>query len=301
MDNNKLKKIDIKDYFLDLIQNNPEVRSAIISVVKQADDSSEKLTAPQPKIDRNKKELKDKQSEIDELESRCSKLKKQNKDLKDNIEILSKEYKRISEEFSRERDRLEQQKLRFEHEERISKSKILNLQDELTKRKQDYSEVQDKLIEIHQRYSEVQNKLTVFEQRYSELDQIYSRFCSLDEDILRSYNPIINNSSPLSFLVTGAEKDHIYLFYDKICMEGQRYKPDVLRTLNKVFDFLFEQFCISNPEYRRIDTQNGEVFDAEKHTRTSDSPPVGKIKRVIISGYTNESGTKKYKSFVEIG
>ena len=84
-------------------------------------------------------------------------------------------------------------------------------------------------------------------------------------------------------------------------MEWEKYSDDTLQILNNVFDYLFEQFRINHPEYHRIETFEGETFNLEKHDRTSSSPPVGKIKRIIISGYTNQTGSKKMKSYVEIG
>ena len=64
--------------------------------------------------------------------------------------------------------------------------------------------------------------------------------------------------------------------------------------------YLFEQFTINHSDYQRVSTEVGESFDLNSHTRTSDSSPVGRVKRVIIKGYKNTSGTKKAKSFVEI-
>ncbi len=138
-------------------------------------------------------------------------------------------------------------------------------------------------------------------ENYLKLDTVYKSFCSLESDALKSFKSIVNISTPLSFVLSVADIDNLRLFFEKLCMEWEKYNGETLEILNEVFDFGFEQYCTIHSGYCRINTVAGEDFDLNKHTRTADSLPVGKVTKVIIKGFTNKSGTKKLKSYVEIG
>lgn len=150
-------------------------------------------------------------------------------------------------------------------------------------------------------YNEAKTEIDRYRETYGALEAAFSKFHRLDSDIRNSFQSILNASSPIAFLLSGSDLENIRLYFEKVCMEWEKYSDDTLQILNNVFDYLFEQFRINHPEYHRIETFEGETFNLEKHDRTSSSPPVGKIKRIIISGYTNQTGSKKMKSYVEIG
>ena len=150
-------------------------------------------------------------------------------------------------------------------------------------------------------YDKAKKEIDRYQKTYGALEDAFSQFHRLDSDIQTSFQSILNASSPIAFLLSGSDLENIRLYFEKVCMEWEKYSDDTLQILNDVFDYLFEQFRINHPEYHRIETFEGETFNLEKHDRTSSSPPVGKIKRIIISGYTNQTGSKKMKSYVEIG
>lgn len=150
-------------------------------------------------------------------------------------------------------------------------------------------------------YDEAKTEIDRYQETYGALEAAFSQFHRLDSNIRNSFQSILNASSPITFLLSGSDLENIRLYFEKVCIEWEKYSDDTLKILNNVFDYLFEQFRINHPEYHRIETFEGETFNLEKHDRTSSSPPVGKIKRIIISGYTNQTGSKKMKSYVEIG
>lgn len=150
-------------------------------------------------------------------------------------------------------------------------------------------------------YDEAKTEIDRYQETYGALEAAFSQFHRLDSNIRNSFQSILNASSPITFLLSGSDLENIRLYFEKVCMECDKYSDDTLQILNDVFDYLFEQFRINHPEYHRIETFESETFNLEKHDRTSSSPPVGKIKRIIISGYTNQTGSKKMKSYVEIG
>lgn len=175
-----------------------------------------------------------------------------------------------------------------------SDEKIANLRETNTT-------LQNKCNEAQTNYNEAKTEIDRYQKTYGALEAAFSKFHRLDSNIRNSFQSILNASSPITFLLSGSDLENIRLYFEKVCMEWEKYSDDTLKILNNVFDYLFEQFRINHPEYHRIETFEGETFNLEKHDRTSSSPPVGKIKRIIISGYTNQTGSKKMKSYVEIG
>lgn len=154
---------------------------------------------------------------------------------------------------------------------------------------------------LQNKCNEAKTEIDRYRETYGALEDAFSQFHRLDSDVQTSFQSILNASSPITFLLSGSDLENIRLYFEKVCMEWEKYSDDTLQILNDVFDYLFEQFRINHPEYHRIETFESETFNLEKHDRTSSSPPVGKIKRIIISGYTNQTGSKKMKSYVEIG
>lgn len=211
------------------------------------------------------------------------------------------------------------------HTSNIDTAELQHLQEELERAKKEISGLQqevetarteqidsDKEIDrlhkeldasttLQTNYNKAKTEIDRYRETYGALEDAFSQFHRLDSNIRNSFQSILNASSPIAFLLSGSDLENIRLYFEKVCMEWEKYSDDTLKILNNVFDCLFEQFRINHPEYHRIETFEGETFNLEKHDRTSSSPPVGKIKRIIISGYTNQTGSKKMKSYVEIG
>lgn len=207
--------------------------------------------------------------------------------------IDTAELQRLKEELKRANEKISdlQQEVETARTRQIaSDEKIANLRETNTT-------LQNKCNEAQTNYNEAKKEID----RYRDLEAAFSQFHRLDSDIRNSFQSILNASSPITFLLSGSDLENIRLYFEKVCMEWEKYSDDTLQILNNVFDYLFEQFRINHPEYHRIETFESETFNLEKHDRTSSSPPVGKIKRIIISGYTNQTGSKKMKSYVEIG
>ena len=206
------------------------------------------------------------------------------------LQRLKEELKQANEEISGLQQEVETAKT----EQIASNEEIANLRETNTT-------LQNKCNEAQSKYDKAKKEIDHYRETYGALEDAFSQFHRLDSDVQTSFQSILNASSPITFLLSGSDLENIRLYFEKVCMEWEKYSDDTLQILNDVFDYLFEQFRINHPEYHRIETFEGETFNLEKHDRTSSSPPVGKIKRIIISGYTNQTGSKKTKSYVEIG
>lgn len=182
-----------------------------------------------------------------------------------------------------------------------ARTKQIASDEEIANLRETNTTLQNKCNEAQSKYNEAKTEIDRYQETYGALEAAFSQFHRLDSNIRNSFQSILNASSPITFLLSGSDLENIRLYFEKVCMEWEKYSDDTLQILNDVFDYLFEQFRINHPEYHRIETFESETFNLEKHDRTSSSPPVGKIKRIIISGYTNQTGSKKMKSYVEIG
>lgn len=206
------------------------------------------------------------------------------------LQYLQEELKRANEKISDLQQKVE-----------TARTKQIASDEEISNLRETNTTLQNKCNEAQTNYNEAKTEIDRYRETYGALKDAFSQFHRLDSDIRNSFQSILNASSPITFLLSGSDLENIRLYFEKVCMEWEKYSDDTLKILNNVFDYLFEQFRINHPEYHRIETFEGETFNLEKHDRTSSSPPVGKIKRIIISGYTNQTGSKKMKSYVEIG
>jgi molecular chaperone GrpE (heat shock protein) len=74
-------------------------------------------------------------------------------------------------------------------------------------------------------------------------------------------------------------------------------KQDII-VLQKIYDQLFEMYCLANSECRRLHTQIGEVFDQDNHVLVGSSGAGGEICEVLFDGY--KKGEKIRKSLVRV-
>ena len=211
--------------------------------------------------------------------------------------IDTAELQHLQEELKRANEKISD----LQKEVETARTKQIASDKEISNLRETNTTLQNKCNEAQTNYNEAKTEIDRYRETYGALEDAFSQFHRLDSDIRNSFQSILNASSPIAFLLSGSDLENIRLYFEKVCMEWEKYSDDTLKILNNVFDYLFEQFRINHPEYHRIETFKGETFNLEKHDRTSSSPPVGKIKRIIISGYTNQTGSKKMKSYVEIG
>ena len=266
-----------KGYFLALLDD-PDVRQKICSI------AAKKPSLP------DTADLQKLQNALAEERNHISQLETDIRNRETELSNLRTEYQNLQNSFKEK----ERQNRDLQASLSEAHGKIEKLQTDLEKQECEISALQKK-------YADAEAETHSYQTTYGALETAFSQFHNLSGDIQESFQTIVNGASPIAFLLSGSNRENIRLFFEKICMEWEKYDDNTLQVLNEIFDYLFEQFRINNPEYHRIETVREEEFRMEKHTRTAGSPPVGKVKRIIISGYTNESGNKKVKSYVGIG
>lgn len=266
-----------KGYFLALLDD-PDVREKICSI------AAKKTSLP------DTADLQKLQNALAEERNHVSQLETDIRNRETELSNLQTKYQDLQNSFTEK----EHRNLDLQASLSEAHGKIEKLQTDLENQECEISALREK-------YADAEAETHSYQTTYGALKTAFSQFHNLSGDIQESFQTIVNGASPIAFLLSGSNRENIRLFFEKVCMEWEKYSDNTLQVLNEIFDYLFEQFRINNPEYHRIETVREEEFRMEKHTRTAGSPPVGKVKRIIISGYTNESGNKKVKSYVEIG
>lgn len=266
-----------KGYFLALLDD-PDVREKICSI------AAKKPSLP------DTADLQKLQNALAEEHDHVSQLETDIKIRETKLSNLRTEYQNLQNSFTEK-----------ERQNRDLQASLSEAHRKIEKLQTDLEEQECEISALQKKYADAEAETHSYQTTYGALETAFSQFHNLSGDIQESFQTIVNGASPIAFLLSGSNRENIRLFFEKVCMEWEKYSDNTLQVLNEIFDYLFEQFRINNPEYHRIETVREEEFRMEKHTRTAGSPPVGKVKRIIISGYTNESGNKKVKSYVEIG
>lgn len=131
-----------------------------------------------------------------------------------------------------------------------------------------------------------------------KLAEAYSEYHELPSEVREKYSNMLCGDSPVDFVLKGTK--YALELHERICMDWNRLDSETLKSLNKIFDYIFEQFCVINSGYRRLRVEVGEPFDMERHMRTADSSPSGVVREVILCGYEKSNGTR-VKSLVKVG
>lgn len=134
-----------------------------------------------------------------------------------------------------------------------------------------------------------------FDERLAEA---YGEYCELPQEIRENLSNILSGENPVEFVLKGSE--YALQLYERISMDWKVFDSETLKSMNKIFDYLFEQFCVLNHGYKRLHVEAGKPFDMNEHIRTADSCPSGIVKKVILCGYEDNNG-KKAKSLVKVG
>ena len=137
---------------------------------------------------------------------------------------------------------------------------------------------------------------------YARLETVYGQYLELPEDIRDTCGAFLNEFSPLSFAITGADEATLLRLHELICTQGTYMDEPTLHTLSDCFDLFFDLYLVGHPDFRRILTHEGDMFDPSLHNATPDSQPEGRvISKVLIAGFCDDLTGNFRKSFVRIG
>ena len=137
---------------------------------------------------------------------------------------------------------------------------------------------------------------------YARLETVYGQFLELPDEVRDICGAFLNEFSPLSFAITGADENTLHRLHALICSQGTQMDDRTLATLGDCFDLFFDLYLVGHPDFRRILTHEGDMFDPALHELTPDSQPESRvISKVLIAGFCDNLTGNFRKSFVRIG
>ena len=197
-----------------------------------------------------------------------------------------------------ERDTARRELAECQKDLKIYIEKVETVQKECDAVRQELTECLAEFDDCTEQLEIVQKECREMRTCYQNAENVYQVFGKLPQEIREAYSNLLCSTSPMTLVCSAAERNLLSLLYERITMEWNKYSDDALVALNLLFDALFTLYSEWHPEYQRIITQNGEAFDQNLHSRTSDSKPRGVITQVIIQGYQTDNSCKK--SFVKV-
>ncbi|MBQ7706016.1 MAG: hypothetical protein IJT73_11445 [Selenomonadaceae bacterium] len=236
----------------------------------------------------------------------------ENQTLQANLEKLSDEKNFLSNERKNLRDQLSQLQKNFStletennhlqsNLEKVSAEKVF-LTDERNNLRAQVEYFQKKVEE----FKKISAECDYYRKSFAEIDSVYKKYLSLTEEIRYRLAGIFGDGDTVQgFLFGAANEKHLNDFWEylRYSINDGRLSPDEIEKLSAIFDFCFDALNKSSrePIFVRLETEIDSRFDNSRMTRTSDSRQLGKVKKILLEGYTNRVGKIIQPSLVFVG
>lgn len=229
--------------------------------------------------------IKQKDTEIEDLQAKEKNLRKSSEAAQNQIKLLEIGKQEKLEQKDSEIKLLEADKREIQRALDEAQSDVISLKASLQQAEQSLG------------------KTKPLTEPFAEIFKFYGLYQGLPDSTRSSLNPIISAATPLSFVVTCANKDNIFAVWDDM-----KYKLNELSAADKEKLISFLKFCVkltnlnySSNVFEVMDTELGEDFDDERHSRGANcSKYQGKIKAVLLPGiWNNNRNIAERKTVVE--
>lgn len=224
-------------------------------------------------------------------------------DVREKMFSLFREFGEENEKADNSQE-IEDLKRQLEEKDRLIKvkdSEIYKLRNRLERTESANNEANETISRLTVKKEELCERLKAeeakpkFDEKFAE---VYREYCELPSEIREKFGSMLCGDNPVEFVLKGTK--YAVQLYERLSMDWKKFDREILASLNKIFDYIFEQFCVINSGYRRLNVGVGEPFDDSLHTRTADSVPFGCVHEVILRGYEDGNG-RKTKSLVKVG
>lgn len=187
----------------------------------------------------------------------------------------------------------------------VRKEKDFVIED-LNKRYQNLQESYQKIFEELMTTKQNQDELSRWQSDYGELAEAYRNFSSLSSAHKDAIAGIFGGcDTPFDFLCGSVQKGHLEQLWDYVSDELDDANIDEYETdlLSSLFNFSFAAVNRSQREllFRRLTVPQGSAFDVDTMGRTSDSPQLGRVKKLVFAGFAHEvTGIVVRRSLVKL-
>ncbi len=288
-----------KDAMLYFIKSDPDVRNAIIKI---SDHDSQQLpdTVPDDIMHR----VSELENELNTLYERCQLLEKEKSVFQNRCIALEKEKNevvKLTVELKNEINSLNEKCNSIEKDRKNLQNRCFNVEKDREIWRTKCSTLLDDRDCMHEKCFSLENKYNHLLSKYLSLENAYEKYNNLDRETLLTFSKTIDDTNPVTFLISGATEESIRLIHENICSKWERYSEGTLSVINEIFDYLFEMFRINNTEYNRMTINYGDIYDPSIHLKTFNSLPAGKVTRILSAGYTGKDGKIIGRSLVKLG
>ncbi len=283
-------------------------REECIKLREERDFEADLYKALKNDYDEINQQLDDEQKISSELKRSVKALSEERDKLRDEKDFETKLYKILRKDYDEANQQLDEEQ-RISSELRRSVKTLSgerdNLRDEKISLEKQVKTLTNRLDDANKKISESEAKrrdaegtANFYRDTYGELDAAYKIYSTLNGETRFDLAGIFGAGDTAKGFLSGAvQESHLNSFWDYVSRH-----PDE-ENLQRLFDFCFAALNLGFREapYTRLNVACGNDFDDEFMRRTSQSPQMGNVVRVVFQGYRYSSGNVVKKSVVELG
>ena len=129
-------------------------------------------------------------------------------------------------------------------------------------------------------------------QRFPRGWELFRRYHTLSEKVRRNLDVVFRNENDFASFICGAaqsQEGELNIIWNVAQHSLNSGDPNDTALLRQIFEYTIELVNISKsrPQYALLETDIGDEFDYERHTRSNDSSAQGRVVEVRLSGYKN--------------
>lgn len=135
--------------------------------------------------------------------------------------------------------------------------------------------------------------------KFSKQIEMLNLYQTLSDSSKMSLKNVLNPQDENTFLLSGANKDHLDTLFEYIKNEIINDKLQDITKLKTLYSYFFEEFNKSTPKYEWQKIQLGARFNTDEQIKVGNAS--GSIEQVLLQGYV-DAKTKKIikKSVVKV-
>lgn len=131
----------------------------------------------------------------------------------------------------------------------------------------------------------------------SDALEVYENYCTLSESLRKDSLPYINDSTLITFIISGSSINTIMRFHEFIRERIQNNRISDIDILKNSFNTFFNIRTETYNDIFLYQPSIGEPFNSEKQIQLKGTN-LGKISEVVFYGFTDKNGNIKAKPIV---
>ena len=225
-------------------------------------------------------------------------------DINEELASLHKESERVAEDLKQKHKKAEERMIE-EHGRKLRQMKEL-YEESIKQKENELVSFRDPVDNELKMAAQDRAELNRWQAGYGDFAKAFSNFSKLSLKHKDAIAGIFGGcDTPMDFFCGSVQKGHLEQLWDYISDELDASNMDEQETmrLSELFDFSFNAVNCSQrePLFRRLAAHEGEAFDGDTMGRSSDSPQLGRVKRLVFPGFAYEvTGSVVRRSLVKL-